>query len=459
MFRGSGPGGQPWQRSITFVPVALDETAHLVNSRSSVTVTPDAEGYFEAVLWAGAWRAEFADGTSFPFPVVAGTSERLVDLRGYVPPPGTTVQVVALAGVDVETLEPDDPATGEWRVDRLKLGLPRGNQGDKGDAATISVGSTTTGAPDTPADVTNSGDSHNAVCHFTIPAGHDGREVEFGLSATHVQWRYVGDVAWMDLIALSSLVGATGAQGPKGDDGDPAPLPAFEATATTGAPGTNADASVSGTYPDLSLDLTIPRGDKGDPGPPNALTIGTVTTGAPGSAADASITGTAPEQVLNLTIPIGATGAVSAWEYYAAGRPDIPATLDPAALAWRNAAPSGSTFYSTGGPQGAWVWRKRGANWVCVEGDTGYIEVQGKLLNGWAQSGTRHVTLRRVGDLVTLAGMLVSPPSEVTIKRGQILALPTSFLPCQPPSPPEHPLPRGDDPMEPAASRLPRLRR
>jgi hypothetical protein len=36
------------------VPVALDETAHLVNSRSSVTVTPDAEGYFEAVLWAGA---------------------------------------------------------------------------------------------------------------------------------------------------------------------------------------------------------------------------------------------------------------------------------------------------------------------------------------------------------------------------------------------------------------------
>lgn len=282
------------------MPVALDETAHLVNSRSSVTVTPDAEGYFEAVLWAGAWRAEFADGTSFPFPVVAGTSERLVDLRGYVPPPGTTVQVVALAGVDVETLEPDDPATGEWRVDRLKLGLPRGNQGDKGDAATISVGSTTSGAPGTPADVTNSGDSHNAVFHFTIPAGHDGREVEFGLSATHVQWRYVGDVAWMDLIALSSLAGRT---------------------------------------------------------------------------------------------------------------------------------------------------------------DTGYIEVQGKLLNGWAQSGTRHVTLRRVGDLVTLAGMLVSPPVRGHHQTRTDTGAADQLLPCQPPSPPEHPLPRGDDPMGPAASRLPRLRR
>ena len=158
---------------------------------------------------------------------------------------------------------------------------------------------------------------------------------------------------------------------PQGADGDPAPLPAFTATATTGAPGTNAAASVSGTYPNLSLDLTIPEGEQGNPGPPNSLAIGTVTTGAPGSAAAASVTGTAPSQTLNLTIPTGATGAVSAWEYYAAGRPDVVGTLDAAALAWRNAAPSGSTFYSTDGPQGAWVWRKRGAAWVCVEGDTG----------------------------------------------------------------------------------------
>jgi hypothetical protein len=38
------------------------------------------------------------------------------------------------------------------------------------------------------------------------------------------------------------------------------------------------------------------------------MTIGTVTTGAPGSQASASITGTAPNFVLNLTIPRGATG-------------------------------------------------------------------------------------------------------------------------------------------------------
>lgn len=38
------------------------------------------------------------------------------------------------------------------------------------------------------------------------------------------------------------------------------------------------------------------------------FTIGTVTTGAPGTQASASITGVSPNFVLNLTIPQGATG-------------------------------------------------------------------------------------------------------------------------------------------------------
>ena len=38
------------------------------------------------------------------------------------------------------------------------------------------------------------------------------------------------------------------------------------------------------------------------------LTIGIVTTGAPGTDAAATITGTSPNFVLNLTIPQGPTG-------------------------------------------------------------------------------------------------------------------------------------------------------
>lgn len=44
--------------------------------------------------------------------------------------------------------------------------------------------------------------------------GVAGKQVEFNVSATHIQWRYVGDSAWNNLIALESI------KGEKGDDGD-----------------------------------------------------------------------------------------------------------------------------------------------------------------------------------------------------------------------------------------------
>ena len=60
--------------------------------------------------------------------------------------------------------------------------------------------------------------------------------------------------------------------------------------------------------------LTGPTGPQGEIGPTGpvgeapTLTIGTVTTGAPGTDASATITGVAPNYVLNLTIPQGPTG-------------------------------------------------------------------------------------------------------------------------------------------------------
>lgn len=67
-----------------------------------------------------------------------------------------------------------------------------------------------------------------------------------------------------------------------------------------------------GTLTQWLASLRGPKGDKGAdstvPGPANKLTIGTVTTGAAGSNAAASITGTAPNQTLGLTIPQGVQG-------------------------------------------------------------------------------------------------------------------------------------------------------
>jgi hypothetical protein len=53
-------------------------------------------------------------------------------------------------------------------------------------------------------------------------------------------------------------------------------------------------------------------GPAGAAGPVNSLAIGTVSTGTPGSSASATITGTAPNQTLNLTIPTGANGSPGA---------------------------------------------------------------------------------------------------------------------------------------------------
>ena len=60
---------------------------------------------------------------------------------------------------------------------------------------------------------------------------------------------------------------------------------------------------------------TGPTGPIGATGPAGldgetpTITIGTVTTGAPGTDAEATITGIAPNYILNLVIPQGPTGS------------------------------------------------------------------------------------------------------------------------------------------------------
>lgn len=82
-------------------------------------------------------------------------------------------------------------------------------------------------------------------------------------------------------------------------------------TTTTGAAGTNASVAATGTPENSVLNFTIPQGIQGDQGiqgpqgdtgpvgPANTLSVGTVTSGP---TAAASITGTAPNQTLNLTL-------------------------------------------------------------------------------------------------------------------------------------------------------------
>jgi len=49
--------------------------------------------------------------------------------------------------------------------------------------------------------------------------GTDGREIELSINATHITWRYTGDIDWHNLIDLTSLQGADGMNGNDGVDG------------------------------------------------------------------------------------------------------------------------------------------------------------------------------------------------------------------------------------------------
>jgi len=259
---------------------------------------------------------------------------------------------------------------GVW----VDLGSIKGNQGDQGvpgEAATVTVGSTTTGNPGTDADVTNSGDSQNAVLNFTIPRGDTGSPgtaatitvgtTNTGAPGTNASVNNSGD----STAAVFNFVIPEGVKGEKGDPASPivligtvpnagslpptgnptdayldnstgdvytwtdaegwvnlGPITGPEGpggaaatitvgSTTTGAPGTPATVTNSGDSTNAVLEFTIPEGDKGDKGDQGdaaLIAVGSTTTGAPGTNASVVNGGTSSNAVLFFTIPRGDQG-------------------------------------------------------------------------------------------------------------------------------------------------------
>ena len=181
--------------------------------------------------------------------------------------------------------------TGDSPNYTLNLVLPKGAKGDKGDTGvkgtdgitpTIAVGTTTTGEAGTNAEVTMSKSGTTYTFNFVIPKGAKG---DTGATGTKGDKGEKGDpFTYADFTSeqLAALKGAKGDKGEKGETG---------ADGVAGAKGDKGD-----------------RGEKGADGVTPTFTIGTITTGAAGSTATVTITGTAPNYVLNFTIPKGDKG-------------------------------------------------------------------------------------------------------------------------------------------------------
>ena len=163
----------------------------------------------------------------------------------------------------------------EERYVTSNLPLPDVSVGPPGQAATIKVGETVTGDPDTPAKVENTGTESAAVLRFIIPRGATGPtgatpdiSVEVtGLPAGSEPTVEVSGTPEAPAIALGSPAGRQGDPGGKGAPGDPGQPPNITIgqgeTLTAGTPVT---ASITGQTPNLVLNLGIPQGQQGDTG-------------------------------------------------------------------------------------------------------------------------------------------------------------------------------------------------
>lgn len=137
---------------------------------------------------------------------------------------------------------------GPPAVSGLTVGGTIANTGSTGPgAATITVGTTTTGLPGTAASVTNSGTETDAVFDFVIPRGETGDQ------------------------------GPAGADGADGVDGTAATITI--GAVTTGAAGSSVIVTNSGTSTAAILNFTIPKGDPGDDATVTAGTNITVVDG------------------------------------------------------------------------------------------------------------------------------------------------------------------------------------
>lgn len=217
---------------------------------------------------------------------------------------------------------------------------PEGPKGDKGDQGVQGVIGPTGPAPNligvntTLTDPTGSasgsitGTNPNYTINVTIPRG---AQILTGTAnpaagTGMIGYWYLNNTTW-DIFEKTGAATWTlrgnikGAKGDLGNTGATGPANSLTiGTVSASAPGSAPSATIGGAAPNQTISFVLPRGDTGPTGPAPTLTIGTVSTGAAGSSVSASFTGSNP-YALNLTIPRGDKGDVGSQWYYGSGAP------------------------------------------------------------------------------------------------------------------------------------------
>lgn len=189
-------------------------------------------------------------------------------------------------------------------------------QGESGNAATIAVGTVISG---TTASVQNRGTSSSAIFDFVLPKGDKGESAEFIVSGMYETYAdliaahptgqrgdayFVGDYesnvvyAWDTDSSSWKNVGAL--QGAKGDDGEAATVSVGTVTSGQTASVTNV-----GTTTNAVFDFVLPKGDTGSQGSAATIAVGNVTKGDTPSVTNS---GTTSSAVFDFVLPKGDKG-------------------------------------------------------------------------------------------------------------------------------------------------------
>lgn len=217
-----------------------------------------------------------------------------VSIKG---PKGDTGSAGAAATIAIGTVSTGAPGTSVQITDSnpsasaatFNFTIPRG---DAGQAATVQVGTVTTGAAGSNAQITNAGTANAAVLNFTIPKGDKG---DPGSGVT-----------------IKGTLSGAGTALPAGAAGDMYilgnPVPTA-APASASGPAQEGDGVVwNGSAWSNVGPIRGPQGTQGNPGAAATITVGTVTGLAAGSTPTVANTGTAQAAVFAFGIPQGEKG-------------------------------------------------------------------------------------------------------------------------------------------------------
>lgn len=359
----SGASGLEWGEGVVSGTVTLDRFSG-TGSQTAFTLSqaPDNENFTQVYI-SGVYQQKntySVSGTTLTFTTAPPSGLNNIEVTntgasffGVSPSIGTVTTGAAGSSASVSI------TSGGV----MSFTIPRGDTGAAGAAgaaATIAVGSTTTGNAGTSASVSNSGSSSAATFNFTIPKGDTGATgatgaagaaatiaagsatglaagasptvtnagsssaatFNFGIPAGAAATIAAGSATGLAAGASPTVTNAgsssaatfnfgipAGATGATGSTGTAATIAAGSATGL--AAGASPTVTNAGSSSAATFNFGIPAGATGAAGSAATIAVGTVTTGAAGSSATVTNVGSSSAATFNFSIPQGAAGTGS----------------------------------------------------------------------------------------------------------------------------------------------------